>query len=122
MSTHAVMGVKFPDGEISGCYVHYDGGTMLPRITDYLRKNTTTCLSVLIAKAQSCGGIRSFHVPPYDSTFRCEVSGAHETELLDDNKPYVIDSQSWHADHFGSSYKYLVDYETGTVSMESKEY
>lgn len=120
MSTHAVMGVKFPDGEISGCYVHYDGGTLLPRITDYLHKNTTTGLVMLIDRAQATGGIRSFHCPPLSVLIGGDDTPT--TEYLDDNEPYVIDSQSWNADHFGSSYKYLVNYETGTVSMESKEY
>ena len=28
MSTHAHIGIKFKDGGIHGCYVHYDGGSI----------------------------------------------------------------------------------------------
>ena len=114
MSTHAILGMKFPDGSITGCYVHFDGHTMTSRITDYLSKNTTTGLTVLIAEAQSSGGIRSFHCPPHDNEF-----GSPETELLDDDESYVIDESSWEDDHMGAYYKYLVDYKTGTVLSES---
>ena len=118
MSTHAVIGVKFPDGEISGCYVHYDGATMAPRIVDYLRKNTTTGLVVLINQAQAAGGIRSFHCPPLNVLIGGDDSPT--TDFLNDDEPYVIDRESWYDDHYGANYMYLVDYETGTVSMNSK--
>ena len=61
MSTHATLGIKYPDGTISGCYVHYDGHTMETRLKDFVKNFTTTSLAVLIAEAQSAGGIRSFH-------------------------------------------------------------
>jgi hypothetical protein len=112
MSTHATLGIKFPDGEISGCYVHYDGGSMSPRIVDFLEKYTTTGLAVLIAEAQSCGGIRSFHTPNVSID---QDPVVRETGLLDDDIPYVITAGNWDDDHMGTSYKYLIDYETGTV-------
>jgi len=114
MSTHATLGVKFSDGTISGCYVHFDGHTMTNRITDYLKKNTTTGLTVLITEAQSRGGIRSFHCPPYNNE-----NGSPETELLDDDESYIIDESNWEDDHMGTYCKYLIDYETGTVWTES---
>ena len=58
MSTHCALGVKHPDGKITGCYVHYDGATMEPRIKDFISKKTTTGLLTLIASAQAVGGIR----------------------------------------------------------------
>ena len=57
MSTHSALGVKHPDGKITGCYVHYDGSTMEPRIRDFLSKKTTTGLFTLITQAQEVGGI-----------------------------------------------------------------
>ena len=120
MSTHAVLGVKHADGDITGCYVHYDGDSMLPRIDAYVRENTTTGLALLIAQAQAAGGIRSFHVPPYDPVFRCEVSGPHETELLDNDELYVIDESNFYDDHMGTFAWYLVDYETGAVQKKGR--
>lgn len=116
MSTHATIGVKFPDGTISGCYVHYDGGSITPRLVDFLKKKTATSLVVLIAEAQRYGGIRSFHTPPAEySSYRTA-----ETDFLDDNESYTIDENNWDDDHMGASYRYLVDYDTGTVWSESK--
>ncbi len=112
MSTHAVLGVKYPDGEISGCYVHYDGATMRPRIEDYLTTKTTTCLSILIATAQGRGGLRSFHSPGLDE-------GEPETDFLDDNEAYTIDETDFYDDHIGAHYWYLVDYETGEIQKRS---
>jgi hypothetical protein len=113
MSTHATLGIKFPDGKINGCYVHYDGATMETRINNYLDKYTTTCLSLTIIRAQATGGIRSFHSPGLDE-------GAPETDFLDDNEPYVIDEHNWRFDHMGANYQYLIDYETGEVHVSSK--
>jgi len=113
MSTHAALGVKFSDGSITGCYVHYDGGYMTPRIVDFLRRNTTTGLTVLIFEAQAKGGIRSFHCPTHNN------ESNPETLLLDDSSPYTIDETNWGDDHMGTQYKYLVDYKTETISMES---
>ena len=42
MSTHSALGVQMEDGSIMGCYVHYDGATMLKRIEQFLEKHTTT--------------------------------------------------------------------------------
>ena len=91
MSTHAALGIKFPDGTINGCYVHvhYDGATMETRINNYLDKYTTTCLSLLIIRAQATGGVRSFHCPEHT-----EFGAEYITDFLDDNEPYVIDEHN----------------------------
>ena len=112
MSTHAILGVKLPDGAVTGCYVHYDGATMRSRIEDYLTTNTTTCLSVLIAMAQMTGGMRSFHSPGLDE-------GDPTTDFLDDNEPYMIDETDFYETHIGAHYWYLVDYETGEIQKRS---
>lgn len=117
MSTHATLGVKLPNGEISGCYVHYDGATMTPRIADFLEKNTTTGLVVLISQAQTKGGIRSFHCKPLTSVGA--LGPEPVTDFLLDDEPYVIDEKNFYDDH-GCTYAwYLVDYETGTITMET---
>ncbi len=108
MSTHAVLGVKYPGGKISGCYVHYDGATMQGRIENYLATNTTTCLSILIAEAQGVGGMRSFHSPGLDEE-------DPETDFLDDNESYAIDETNFYEPHIGAYYWYLVDYATGKI-------
>ena len=74
MSTHSQLGIKFPDGSILGCYVHYDGGTMAPRIKDYLKKYTITSLVLLIDKAQKVGGIRSFHTADFKDPKGLDIS------------------------------------------------
>ena len=109
MSTHAVLGVRYNDGTMSGCYVHYDGGTMEGRIEDFLSRNTVTGLVLLNAKAQPHGGIRSFHCPsdPTDDD--------HETEFLDDNEPYIITDISQDEYHMGAHYRYIVDYQTKKI-------
>ncbi len=112
MSTHSVLGVKYPDGTISGCYVHYDGATMRNRIEDYLTTNTTTCLSILIAEAQVTGGMRSFHSPGLDE-------GDPKTDFLDDNEAYAINETDFYDRHIGAHYWYLVDYETGEIQKRS---
>ena len=119
MSTHAILGIKYPGGRVDGCYVHYDGGSMLPRIKDFISNNTTTGLAVLIAQAQASGGIRSFYVRPYDRVHG-EPDCIPETEFLDDGVPYVINTENWEDDHFGTAYEYLVDYETATIHQQSR--
>ena len=114
MSTHAVLGVQFDDGEILGCYVHFDGYTLGERLTHYLKTHTTTDLTLLITEAQSSGGMRSFHCPPYDPIRSEDIPGPAVTEFLDDNVPYIITAQNWEDDHMGSYYRYLVNYESGT--------
>lgn len=118
MSTHATLSVCFPDGSISGCYVHYDGDSMKGRIQSFLEGKTTTCLSVLIAEAQGSGGMRSFHHPvrtmaAWPSSGRIERC----TELMDDNEPYVIDEKNWDDNHFGANYRYMVNYETKDIKV-----
>ena len=114
MGTHATLGIKYPDGTISGCYVHYDGHTMETRIKDFVKNFTTTSLAVLIAKAQSAGGIRSFHCGSMET-------GKAETELLDDGGLYVIDESNWSGDHMGAQFQYLVDYDSGEVNTFIKK-
>ena len=112
MSTHAPLGIKFSDGKIAGCYVHYDGSTMSPRIEDFVRKNTTTGLFTLIKRAQLGGGIRGFHCPRWPS----EDPSSAETDFLDDCDPYVINEKNWsETSKHGVYYTYLVDYDTGEI-------
>ena len=113
MSTHSALGVKMEDGSIMGCYVHYDGSTMAERIENFLREHTTTDLAVLIARAQSTGGIRSFHCVDVDT-------GIRDTDFLDDNEPYVITSQNWSEDHMCTFAWYLVNYTDGTLAVKNK--
>lgn len=106
MGTHAVIGIKDSTGKISGCYLHYDGSTVGSRIKDYLKSNTTTCLYMVITKAQAAGGLRSF--PPDGSK-----------DFLQDDEPYIIDEKNWKEDHYGSRYSYLIDYSTGEIKKRS---
>ena len=113
MSTHAVLGIRYPGGKIEGCYVHYDGSTMETRINNYLNTHTTTCLSLMIVRAQAAGGIHSFHSPGLDE-------GAPGTDFLDAGEPYAINEDTWYDDHFGAHYRYMINYETGEVSVNSR--
>ena len=117
MATHAQLGVKFPDGQISGCYVHYDGHTLKPRIQHYLGTNTMTNLVLLIDRAQKAGGIRSFHYPSLASVIDHDLTPV--TELLNDpDQPWVIDEHNWGEGELGESYCWLVDYETGKITTD----
>ena len=113
MSTHGVIGVKLPDGTISGCYVHYDGDTIRPRIENFLKENTTTCLTMLITESQNFGGMRSFHSPSDP------VIDDHKTEFMDQDEVYAINETNFYDDHFGAHYWYLVNYETGEIQKRS---
>ena len=113
MSTHATIGVQYPDGKISGCYVHYDGNTIEDRMRDFLKKNTATGLALLIARAQSTGGMRSFHSPGLDE-------GEPTTEFLDDNEPRVYDEKNWDDGQHNAGYSYLVNYETEQIATWRK--
>ena len=116
MSTHCTLGVRQPDGKITGCYVHYDGDTMEPRITDFLSKKTTTGLFTLIIQAQLSGGIRGFHSRKGYPVEHSEP----ETDFLDDDEPYVIDEMNFFDDHMGTFAWYLVDYATGEIDRTDK--
>ena len=109
MGTHAVLAVKLPDESISGCYVHFDGATMLGRIQNYLLEHTTTDLALLITQAQSSGGMRCFHSPGLDEK-------APKTEFLDDNESYVITNVHRSEHHMGANYRYVVDYKTKKIT------
>ena len=113
MSTHSTLGVKMEDGTVMGCYVHYDGASMLPRIEDFLSEHTTTDLVVMIAKAQSVGGMRSFHSPTLDETIPA-------TDYLDDNEAYVIDELNFYEDHMGTYAWYLVNYKDKTIEIKER--
>ncbi len=121
MGTHAQLGVRFPDGTISGCYVHYDGHTLKQRISDYIDKNTTTSLVLLIVQAQAVGGIRSFHSAPVSSLTTDDFTP--ETEFLSDGSPWPIDEHSWGNASLAESYFWLVDYKTGRIeNIQNGEY
>ena len=112
MGTHSVIGVKTPDGKITGCYVHYDGyeDHMIPAIKDYISKFTTTGLFSTIANGQRLGGIRTFHGKGiHDEVYR--------TEFFDDS-PYVIDENNFYDDHAVTYAWYLIDYNTGEIHVE----
>ena len=113
MSTHSTLGVQMEDGKIIGCYVHYDGATMFDRIREFLKEHTTTDLVLLIAQAQSTGGIRSFYSSGLDQE-------PPETDYLDDNEPYVIDEANFHEDHMGTYAWYLVNYKDSTCSAKDQ--
>ena len=113
MSTHSVLGIKHPDGKITGCYVHYDGATMEPRIQDFLSKMTTTGLFTLIVRAQITGGMRSF----YSSGLG---EGEPATDFLDDEYPYMINKTNFFDDHMGTYAWYLVDYLTGEIHVTNR--
>ncbi len=113
MSTHSALGVQMEDGSIMGCYVHYDGATMLERIEQFLSEHTTTDLAMLIARGQSSGGIRSFHCVDVDT-------GIRDTDFLDDNETYAIDETDFYEDHMGTYAWYLVSYKDKTVDVKEK--
>ena len=118
MATHGQLGVKFPDGTISGCYVHYDGHTLGTRIRSYLDANTMTNLVLLIDRAQNTGGIRSFHSPPLNSVINHDLTPV--TELFDDHFGHIIDEHNWGDGSMAESYFWLVDYETGDIDARDK--
>ena len=121
MGTHAQIGVRFSDGTISGCYVHWDGATIEKRLRDYLLRYTTTGLSVLIARAQAAGGIDSFHVPTREWRSGFDAGAQSETSLQDQDEPWVIDEGNWEDYNCGACrYRYLVDYESGEISMSGE--
>jgi len=117
MSTHSVIGVSHSDGKITACYVHMDGypDHMVGALEDFIDKKTTTGLIQLIVRAQLSGGIRSFWSPSLDSQVRTN-------ELLDGGEEYTIDEKSWDEDHYGASYRYLVDYESGKIIESWSKY
>ena len=120
MSTHATIGVEYPDGKISGCYVHYDGSTIKDRLIDFLKTNTTTGLALLIARAQGCGGIRSFHVPEYGEPY--PLTDKSKTSFLDDDEPTVVNELNWKDQYneSGATYSYLVNYKTEEIKVWRK--
>tara|TARA_B100000941_G_C28302820_1_gene447376 strand:+ start:170 stop:547 length:378 start_codon:yes stop_codon:yes gene_type:complete len=112
MSTHSTLGVKMEDGSVMGCYVHYDGHSMKPRIEQFLKDHTTTDLVMLIARAQSTGGMRGFHCAG-------DIDEVPVTDFLEDNEPYVIDQTNFYKDHMGTYAWYLVDYNNSTIEVKN---
>jgi hypothetical protein len=119
MGTHAQLGVRFPDGQILGCYVHYDGHTMKSRIQNYLDMYAMTNLVLLIDQAQKTGGIRSFHSPPLSAVLH-NADWTPVTELLATHRSHVIDEDSWGNGDLAESYFWLVDYETGQIVKDEE--
>ena len=114
MSTHAVLGVTMPDGSVTGCYIHQDGQSLFSRVSSYLSAgHTTTDLALKIVRAQDVGGIRSFYSPPF------HAGGPTETEYLTDDEAYIINEENWAQDHFGTSYRVIVDFNTAKVTTEN---
>jgi hypothetical protein len=113
MSTHCALGVEMEDGSIMGCYVHYDGGSMAPRIQRYLEEHTTTDLAILITQAQSSGGMRSFHSAD-------EFGNDPETDFLDGDQSYIITSQNWEEDHMGTHAWCLVNHKDSTFAVKER--
>ena len=114
MSTHAILGVKYPDGSIDGCYIHYDGYPehMTGAIENFLENKTTSGLSILIKRAQGSGGIRSFNSPA------SEGSSVRVTNFLDDSEKLAITESTWLDDNCGPSFRYLVCYNTESINVE----
>lgn len=123
MSTHALLGVKFPDGKILGCYVHFDGYTLDERLHEYFKTKTTTNLALLISEAQVSGGMRSFYQATghKNDAKDCDLM-KYKTDFLHgkgSNSPNVITEDNWEEStgpivHF----RYLVDYETSKFIKE----
>ena len=124
MSTHSAIGIKHADGKITGCYVHYDGATMEPRIKDFISKKTTTGLFTLIVQGQKRGGIRGFRSPRgivfHSPEYGDEEESESETDFLSDGNAYVIDETNFFDDHMGTFAWYLVDHKTGEIERTDK--
>jgi hypothetical protein len=112
MGTRAKLGIRHSNGTITACYIHLDGypSHMIPAIEDYVARMTTTGLTILIKKAQQVGGMRCFNPAPHRKTI-----------FLKDNTSYVIDEDNW-ADPCSdwADYFYLVNYETGNITSDTK--
>ena len=121
MVTKAQLGVEMENGEILGCYVHYDGypDHMIPAIEDYICRFSTTGLFLLISRAIRTGGIRCFNHEKdvYQDKINEPEYVFRETDFLNDDSPFKIDETVWelHED-LGAQYTYLVDYNTGVIN------
>ena len=121
MGTRSQLGVIMENGDILGCYVHYDGypDHMIPAIEDYISRFSTTGLVILISRAIRTGGIRSFNIEKdgYSDNLDEPEYVFKETDFLDDDFPFSIDETTWelHED-LGAQYAYLVDYNTGVIN------
>ena len=118
MSTHSALGIRHPDGSITGTYVHFDGypDHMVEAVQDYLHEHSMKKLLSLIEDAQEGGGIRSFHSRGW--TLECTETRA--TELFRDDEGYFIDASNWSDDHMSTYAWYLVDEATGDLDTRLK--
>lgn len=121
MSTHSLLGVRKPDGSITGCYVHFDGYP--EHMVDALRHwfangGTMTSLQNLIEEAREVGGLRSFYAPHSDLDAHLRPRNTRSlmtrtSEFLDDYTPAGLDTQDWDDERalhkWGASYAYLVE-------------
>lgn len=108
MGTHAQIGVRHPDGSIDGTYVHWDGypDYMIGALKLYIENFTTSGLTLLIIRAQKCGGISAMSLNPEFLT-----GGNDEAKITRD---------TWRDNWFGAGHTYLVDYKTGEVEYYEK--
>lgn len=107
-----LIGIKFLDGSIEGCYVHLDGHKLYSRLSSYLHSGqTTTALALGIIKAQSAGGLLEFRKDHASWRF-------DQLEDRNINEPYVISENNWNESHLGVStqYKVLVNYQTCNIT------
>tara|TARA_Y100000310_G_scaffold325429_1_gene388882 strand:+ start:817 stop:1143 length:327 start_codon:yes stop_codon:yes gene_type:complete len=108
LGTHAQIGVRHPDGSIDGTFVHWDGypDYMIGALKLYIENFTTSGLTLLIIRAQKCGGISAMSLNP--------------EFLTGGNDDARITSDTWRDNWFGACYTYLVDYKTGEVEYNEK--
>jgi hypothetical protein len=119
MSTHSALGIRRPDGSITGTYVHYDGypSHMEEAIEDYLHVHSMKELLSLIEEAQDVGGIRCFHT----RAFTPEYTETRSTELFrDTGDTYYIDASNWSDDHMSTYAWYLIDETSGELETRLK--
>ena len=107
MSTHCHIGVRARNGNILGCYVHYDGypEVMLPALRRFLALRTPSCLMLLVRQGQMAGGMRYFQPPDW--------------ELFEDNEPVAYNGASFGDD---VPYRYAVDMETGELIADEYDH
>ena len=125
MGTKAQLGVEMENGEILGCYVHYDGHPhhMIPAIEDYIRRFSTTGLALLISRAIRTGGVRCFNMETEGyADKRDEPDYIHrKTDFLDDDSPFKIDETTWEdSEDLGAMHAYLVNHKTEEINVSHK--
>ena len=107
-----LIGLKFLDGSIEGCYVHLDGHKLYSRLSSYIHSGqTTTALALDIIKAQSAGGLLEFRKDHTSWRF-------DKLENRNISEPYIISEKNWNENHLGvlTQYKVLVHYQTHDIT------